>query len=119
MLTTAYGPRVGVEILLQPVDVFAAHRHLKVLVLADGGFTPSDPTSPAVDPDVAAAMYPGLSSHVLKRIVRIALADFFNFDAWIDDVEESQGIFGRADAIMHQRQGREAEVSLATKDSKA
>ncbi|KAL1681472.1 hypothetical protein EV122DRAFT_205738 [Schizophyllum commune] len=101
------------------VDIFAAHQHLKVLVLADGGFTPSDPTSPAVDPDVAAAMYPGLSSHILKRIVRIALADFFNFDAWIDDVEESQGIFGRADAIMQQRQDREAAVSLATKDSNA
>ncbi|KAI5898537.1 uncharacterized protein SCHCODRAFT_02489027 [Schizophyllum commune H4-8] len=101
------------------VDIFEAHRCLQVLVLADGGFTPSDPTSPAVDPDVAALLYPGLPSHILQRIVRIALADFFNFDAWTDDVEGSQGIFGRADAIMRQRQDREVAASLATKNSDA
>ncbi|KAL1762331.1 hypothetical protein FB107DRAFT_268114 [Schizophyllum commune] len=87
--------------------LFEAHRCLDVLVLA---FIVGRQDE---DPDVTASgLYPLLPSHMSQRIVCVALDSFFHCDAWIDDVEEAQGIFGYADAIIRQR-AHEADVSLA------
>ncbi|KAI5898536.1 uncharacterized protein SCHCODRAFT_01077784 [Schizophyllum commune H4-8] len=89
--------------------LFEIHHRLSVLVLAE--LLDFDVASQSVDPNAATRVYPGLPSHVLRRIVYVALHDYVALDNWFDDIETADGIFGNADAIMHERQIREVAIS--------